>query len=1639
MERLINKLKTIFILCLVFSCVVFFNTDYVQAREIGQGNVNNYLEGEDSKYKLKDFPKVWTGDYDGSHGDIPVNRKYALKIKSIDEDTGKFTGLSYVDKGTDKPNYQAKAVFNVSGKIDVKNNSIEWARGSAVDNPNGLTYVEFKAFFSKDLGSIKGSTSSYKNAKVNLKSALTSTDIDKFNYNENKENYDLANECMELSLLVYGNAAADGNGYYTEAKKTTAASLALKRKLESEGFPKELYVKKNGKLNLRKSAKESENSKDCIHWVTAKKKLEDGTTLVYIIVKGTTGNEWYGNFNVYDEELKEQNKDIHYSFQTSAEALYDDVNTLYKGEKKIKYVVTGHSRGAAVANILAKKLTDEKESNTDIDAVYGYTFATPTTIAKSKCGNYTNIYNYCFDDDFVTYMPLADADWQYGRYGKTFCAMAAKLNKKYKLFQNITKNYFMNKQNSLMSVSYKENGAYRIAKALTSYCSSVDEFYAEKNYVNTKNGFDASWYEYFSYIFVPLMGGKLEKWSISTVLYNKDFFDITSKFVVGAIGYNRAPALQAYVGNTHDPGSYYALTQLLEYNSSAIDELSDISKSSIRNKLAKQFLASDTKTVNSNANREKTSVLKVDYDVQEVAALQKFANQGNNLSLLGWDLQDPSTWSQVSWNANGKAEMFDFDSMQLTGKLDLSVCSDLQLLECTNNKLTELILPDKDCVDVYCEGNYLSVDKTGDLYKQLAKYSANNSIVSFENQCISDEVKFDTEELKKLKNIANTGDNLDKLGWTVDDPKTYSGIEWVLSDETYHVEKIDLTDMELTGKVDFSDFVYLESVNLASNQLEELTVSNCQNLITLNVCNNKLVKLDITKLSNIKTLLCSNNYLVDNLSQDILALTEQDNETVAEIYPQFTEASSELFDENELLGLKTIIGNSIDDIDWEHPGANTYFQWIKSDGKYYLQNLNLNDTDVSGDIDLTNFAKLTKVSFARTKVRSIKLPSSTTESEDYAFAYCPELVSVEVTDSWTSMGTNVFYASPNVTITCTRDTFAQFIASALDIPFKEVIKLSYLEVGKKPQKPYLKGQKFDLNGGTLLLYYSDGTQKEIEEGFTVTGYDADKLGKQTVELHYTEDNYTKSTKMDIVVYGHAEKDLLYLFTSQNQINICGYIGKNSDVEIPSEIDGVPVVKIEGKAFEDNQVITNISIPDSVKEMGNYVFSNCKELCSIEMPTTITRITEGTFYNCEKLFNLKIHGDLQYIDKYAFEGCKSMKTFDFGNSLKEIGYQAFRNCKSLEEAIMPDTITGLGGYIFESCISLKKVHINEGRVNIMQGLFDGCVNLQEINIPDTVVNICENAFYGCEKLSAIKLPNSLKVIEERAFYKCSNLQDVELPSNLSKIENSAFAYCAQIKEIVLPDSITSLGEFVFYNCKSLRKVKLNEGRISIASNLFDNCQSLVEVKIPDSVQYIRSYAFRKCASLDTLVLPAELKEIESRAFEDAKIKTIEFSGTVEQLKKIKISKTGNSAILNGTIKTLADGKTIVLVPDEKQDKKDITVSKTDTAKRKNENNTYNINGITAPSKVKLTSAKNGKGKKLTVKWKKVTGAKGYQLQYALNKKFKKKKIVQTKKTKSTIKKLKKKKTYYIRVRAYKMNGRKKVYGKWSTVKKVKIKK
>lgn len=97
-------------------------------------------------------------------------------------------------------------------------------------------------------------------------------------------------------------------------------------------------------------------------------------------------------------------------------------------------------------------------------------------------------------------------------------------------------------------------------------------------------------------------------------------------------------------------------------------------------------------------------------------------------------------------------------------------------------------------------------------------------------------------------------------------------------------------------------------------------------------------------------------------------------------------------------------------------------------------------------------------------------------------------------------------------------------------------------------------------------------------------------------------------------------------------------------------------------------------------------------------------------------------------------------------------------------------------------------------------------------------------------------------------------------------------------------------------------------------------------------------------------------------------------------------------------------------------------------------------ITKPKKAKIKKVKGYK-KALEVRYAKVSGASGYQIQVATDKKFKKnKKTVTAKKSKTKVKisKLKKKKKYYVRVRAYKSVSGKKVYGAWSKVKTVKTK-
>jgi len=155
-------------------------------------------------------------------------------------------------------------------------------------------------------------------------------------------------------------------------------------------------------------------------------KGEGNDVCVAVILRGTDYVEWRGNMKVWEEKNKKSER--HYSFQNAnaelQKALRDYLNnTVALKNKNIHFLITGHSRGAAVANLLAVDLNEGAICN--IKSVVAYTFATPNNRPDAKENDYNNIFNFCFDDDFVPQVPLEK--WGYKKSGITRKACAEEL------------------------------------------------------------------------------------------------------------------------------------------------------------------------------------------------------------------------------------------------------------------------------------------------------------------------------------------------------------------------------------------------------------------------------------------------------------------------------------------------------------------------------------------------------------------------------------------------------------------------------------------------------------------------------------------------------------------------------------------------------------------------------------------------------------------------------------------------------------------------------------------------------------------------------------------------------------------------------------------------------------------------------------------------------------------------------------------------------------------------------------------------------------------------------------------------------------------------------------------------------------
>lgn len=250
-----------------------------------------------------------------------------------------------------------------------------------------------------------------------------------------------------------------------------------------------------------------------------------------------------------------------------------------------------------------------------------------------------------------------------------------------------------------------------------------------------------------------------------------------------------------------------------------------------------------------------------------------------------------------------------------------------------------------------------------------------------------------------------------------------------------------------------------------------------------------------------------------------------------------------------------------------------------------------------------------------------------------------------------------------------------------------------------------------------------------------------------------------------------------------------------------------VTTIGQSAFEGCTNISYIKMPVGITQIGRSAFLNCTSLITAgtygsdsnyEFGWT-DKIPENAFSGCTKLTDIILPESITDIGDWAFYECKSLKEIDIPDYVTSIGDSVFGLCSSLTEITIPASVQVIGQQCFSSCGELKKIHLDEGLKEIKSGAFDFCKKLEKITIPDSVDSLGDYAFGWCTGLKSVVLPKQLKNIEEGTFYLCSNLVKIEIPNQVETIGNKAFQSCYKLETVILPKTVSAIGVQSFEDC------------------------------------------------------------------------------------------------------------------------------------------------------------------------------------------------------------------------------------------------
>lgn len=133
---------------------------------------------------------------------------------------------------------------------------------------------------------------------------------------------------------------------------------------------------------------------------------------------------------------------------------------------------------------------------------------------------------------------------------------------------------------------------------------------------------------------------------------------------------------------------------------------------------------------------------------------------------------------------------------------------------------------------------------------------------------------------------------------------------------------------------------------------------------------------------------------------------------------------------------------------------------------------------------------------------------------------------------------------------------------------------------------------------------------------------------------------------------------IYAYKYNNKVHIEGYNGSDSIVSIPSDINGRPVTAIKSFAFDNNAVIEQINIPNSVSIIGSYAFRGCSKLKSVVIPGSAKDLGNGLFDNCNSLTTATLEEGITSTSEWMFNKCSLLQSIKLPSSLISISDKSF---------------------------------------------------------------------------------------------------------------------------------------------------------------------------------------------------------------------------------------------------------------------------------------------------------------------------------------------------------------------------------------------